>query len=57
MPTRDRIRQVKTTRLKHGKDHYKLIGKMGGDKTPTKFTSETGKAAAAARWKKDEDNG
>jgi hypothetical protein len=53
---KDRIQQVKTTREKHGEDHYKKIGQKGGANSPTKFTSETGSANAKKRWnKKDEE--
>lgn len=52
MSTPDRVRQVKTTREKHGDDHYQKIGKKGGDNSPTKFTPESGRKAIEARWAK-----
>ncbi len=52
MPTKDRIQQVKTTRERHGEDHYQKIGKKGGDKSPTKFDSEQGSRAAKIRWER-----
>jgi hypothetical protein len=52
MPTKDRIQQVKTTKERHGDDHYKKIGKKGGDESPTKFDSERGMNAANIRWQK-----
>lgn len=50
MSTPDRIRQVKTTKEKHGADHYHKIGGKGGKKSPTKFSSESGKQASLKRW-------
>lgn len=52
MPTKDRIQQVKTTRERHGEDHYKQIGKKGGDVSPTKFDSQRGSRAANIRWQR-----
>lgn len=48
----DRIRQVETTKKKHGKDFYSRIAKKGGENSPTKFDSKTGSAAIKARWAK-----
>lgn len=48
----DRKKQVKTTKERHGKDHYKKIGQKGGLNSPTRFTSETGKAHSDKRWGK-----
>lgn len=57
---KDRVQQVKTTkeRSPHGDEHYKVIGKRGGEISPTKFTSETGRINARKRWdnKKEEIN-
>lgn len=50
MPSEDRVRQVKTTKAKHGEDHYKKIGSKGGVNSPTKFNSESAKKAARIRW-------
>lgn len=52
MSTPDRIQQVKTTRERHGKDHYHKIGQRGGKVSTTKFTSKSASAAAKARWDK-----
>lgn len=53
MSTPDRIRQVKTTKEKHGPNYYKKIGHDGGILSTTKFDSESAKAAANARWEKE----
>lgn len=52
MPTPDRIKQVETTRRKYGTDYYSQIGYEGGKKSTTKFTSETARLAAQAKWAK-----
>lgn len=50
MPSDDRIRQVKTTRERYGKDHYAEIGAKGAANSPTKFNSQTATEAAKRRW-------
>lgn len=52
MTTKDRIQQVKTTKERHGDDHYKKIGKTGGKKSSGKFDSDKGRAAVQRRWAK-----
>lgn len=48
----DRVRQVETTKKEHGQDHYRKIGKKGGDNSPTKFNSDTGRRAVLIRWER-----
>lgn len=51
MPSKDRKRQVATTKTKNGADFYKRIGKRGGQNNDkTRFNTETGKANAEKRW-------
>lgn len=50
MSSEDRLRQVETTKLNYGPDHYKKIGGKGGANSPTKFNSESAKLAAQKRW-------
>lgn len=45
-------RRVETIKLRHGADWFHRNAKKAGKSTPTKFNSETGSAAAKARWAK-----
>lgn len=44
-------KQVTTTLERHGKDHYKKIGAIGGSKSPGAFKNrELARAAVNKRW-------
>jgi len=42
--------RIATTRRTQGEDYFVLNASKAGEKSPTKFTSETARAAANARW-------
>lgn len=52
LPTTRYKQQVKTFKKNHGPNAYQAIGSEGGKKSPTKFTSESGRKAALASWDK-----
>ena len=46
-------RRARTRKEKYGEDYHKKIGRKGGlANKKTKFTSESGRKAAEARWSK-----
>lgn len=45
-------RRIETIKQRHGADWFYRNAKKAGKSTPTKFNSETGSAAAKARWAK-----
>lgn len=45
-------RRIATIKERHGADWFHRNAIKAGKLTPTKFSSETGKAAAKARWEK-----
>lgn len=45
-------KQVRAVRKSQGKNFHKEIGSIGGNNTPTQFTSETGTIASNKRWQK-----
>ncbi len=52
-PLSQRERQrIATTRENQGEDFFSLNAQQAGLMSPTKFTSESGAAAANARWKR-----
>ncbi len=51
IPRKSRKQQVKTIKAIHGDKFFNEIGAIGGQHSPTKFTEDSGKKAAEARWK------
>lgn len=49
-------RRIDTIKQRHGADFFHRNAKKAGKATPTKFNSETGSAAAKARWAKVREN-
>lgn len=49
-------RRIQTTKQRHGADYFHRNAKKAGKLTPTKFNSESGSAAANARWAKVREN-
>lgn len=45
-------RRAQTKKKKYGADYFEKLGKKGGQNTPSKFNSESGKAAINARWER-----
>lgn len=48
----DKDAQIAKTKKRHGDDVFVRAGKKGGKNTPTKFNSESAKAAVNKRWAK-----
>lgn len=44
------IRRIETTKKRHGADFFHRNAVKAGRQTPTKFNSETARAAAKKRW-------
>jgi hypothetical protein len=49
-------RRIATVKQKHGADFYHRNSKKAGKLSPTKFNSDSGSAAAKARWDKHREN-
>ena len=50
------MRRKETIYARHGRDFFHRNSKKAGKASPTKFTSDSGSAAANARWAKYREN-